>query len=154
MKLMDEKGRLFGRINVIDLLVILLVIAAVGALAWKFAGKQAAAAVADPHTDLTFTVVFEDTQPDVCAFAHTQLNKQILNDSRLQDATITDVRTQPSSGTEGHEDLFMTVRGSATYKAGAYKLVSQEIRVGCEYILKTSEFEMTGIICSMEASDG
>ena len=31
---------------------------------------------------------------------------------------------------------------------------SQEERVGYEYILKTSEFELTGIISDMEADNG
>ena len=34
MKIVDEKGRLFGKINLIDLLVIVLLIAAVAAVRW------------------------------------------------------------------------------------------------------------------------
>ena len=37
MKIVDEKGRLFGKVNLIDLLVLLLVIAAAAALIWKTA---------------------------------------------------------------------------------------------------------------------
>ena len=45
MKLIDEKGRLFGKINLIDLLVVLLIVAVLAAVAWKLGGKKAAAAV-------------------------------------------------------------------------------------------------------------
>ena len=34
MKIIDEKGRLFGKINLIDLLVIVLVIAIISAVGW------------------------------------------------------------------------------------------------------------------------
>ena len=40
MKIIDEKGRLFGKLNLIDLLVIILLIAAVAAVAWKLVGKR------------------------------------------------------------------------------------------------------------------
>ena len=41
MKIVDEKGRLFGKVNLIDLLVLLLVIAAAAALIWTTAGNNA-----------------------------------------------------------------------------------------------------------------
>ena len=45
MKLIDEKGRLFGKVNLIDLLVVLLIVAVLAAVVWKLGGKKAAAAV-------------------------------------------------------------------------------------------------------------
>ena len=45
MKLIDEKGRLFGKINLIDLLVVILIVAVIAAVAWKLGGRKAAAAV-------------------------------------------------------------------------------------------------------------
>ena len=45
MKLIDEKGRLFGKINLIDLLVVILIVAVIAAVVWKLGGRKAAAAV-------------------------------------------------------------------------------------------------------------
>ena len=59
MKIIDEKGRLFGKINLIDLLVIVLVVAVVAAVGWKLVGKKAAASVSDNTHEMTFTVLFE-----------------------------------------------------------------------------------------------
>ena len=53
MKIIDEKGRLFGKLNLIDLLVIVLLIAAVAAVAWKLVGKKAAETVADTGRTIT-----------------------------------------------------------------------------------------------------
>ena len=38
MKLIDEKGRLFGKVNLIDLLVVLLIVAVLAAVVWKGRG--------------------------------------------------------------------------------------------------------------------
>ena len=40
MKLIDEKGRLFGKINLIDLLVVLLIVAVLAAVVWKLGGSS------------------------------------------------------------------------------------------------------------------
>ena len=40
MKLIDEKGRLFGKINLIDLLVVLLIVAVLAAVVWKLGGSR------------------------------------------------------------------------------------------------------------------
>ena len=40
MKLIDEKGRLFGKVNLIDLCIVLIVIAGVAAVAMKLFGND------------------------------------------------------------------------------------------------------------------
>ena len=40
MKLVDERGKLFGKLNIIDLLVILLLIVAVALIGWKVTRKD------------------------------------------------------------------------------------------------------------------
>ena len=60
MKIIDEKGRLFGKINLIDLLVLVLVVAVVLAVGWKLVGRKAAASVSNNNHEITFTVLFED----------------------------------------------------------------------------------------------
>ena len=35
-----------------------------------------------------------------------------------------------------------------------YKLGPQDVRVGFEYIVKTSSFELTGVVCDLEVSNG
>ena len=54
MKLVDEKGKLFGILNIIDLLVILLLIVAVALIGWKVLKKDGASNA--NRTILTYTV--------------------------------------------------------------------------------------------------
>ena len=153
MKIVDEKGRLFGKINLIDLLVIVLIVAVVAAVGWKLVGKKAAAAVSDNQHELTFTVLFEDQPVEVAEFAETQVGKQLVNNAKLIPAEITEVSSLPHAE-EGGNDLYVIVTADATFSGNVWKVGSQEVRVGYEYILKTSEFELTGIITGMEADNG
>ena len=48
MKLVDERGKLFGKLNIIDLLVILLLIVAVALIGWKVTRKDGASNASRP----------------------------------------------------------------------------------------------------------
>ena len=153
MKIVDEKGRLFGKINLIDLLVIVLVIAIVAAVGWKLVGSKAAAAVSDNQHELTFTVQFRGQPRKVAEFAETQIGKQLVNNAKLIQAEVTEVSSLFAPSEESYW-LDVTVKATATFSGNVWKVGSQEVRVGYEYILKTSEFELTGIISGMEADNG
>ena len=154
MKLIDEKGRLFGKLNLIDLLVVLLIVAAVAAVVWKLGGRKAAAAVTGSDKQVVYTVEFEDVPADIAEYAKTQTGKTLVNDSKLIDASVTDVRTEAYDNELGHVRLYITVGAGASFSGNVYKVGPQEVRVGYEYILKTSEFELTGLICALEVTDG
>ena len=154
MKLIDEKGRLFGKLNLIDLLVVLLIAAVLAAVVWKLGGKKAAAAVAGTEKKAVYTVEFEDVPADIAEYAKTQVDKTLVNDSKLIDAVITDVRTESYTNELGHVRLYITVEAGASFTGNIYKVGPQEVRVGYEYILKTSEFELTGLISALEVTDG
>ena len=129
MKLIDEKGRLFGKINLIDLLVVILIVAVIAAVAWKLGGRKAAAAVTGSAKKAVYTVEIEDVPADI-------------------------VRSETYNADNGHQTLFITVEADASFTGNVYKVGPQEVRVGYEYILKTSEFELTGLICALEVTDG
>ena len=154
MKLIDEKGRLFGKINLIDLLVVILIVAVIAAVAWKLGGRKAAAAVTGSAKKAVYTVEIEDVPADIAAYAETQTGKSLVNDSKVIAASITDVRSETYNADNGHQTLFITVEADASFTGNVYKVGPQEVRVGYEYILKTSEFELTGLICALEVTDG
>ena len=150
MKLIDEKGRLFGKINLIDLLVVILIVAVIAAVVWKLG----AAAVTGSAKKAVYTVEIEDVPADIAAYAETQTGKSLVNDSKVIAASITDVRSETYNADNGHQTLFITVEADASFTGNVYKVGPQEVRVGYEYILKTSEFELTGLICALEVTDG
>lgn len=154
MKIIDEKGRLFGKLNLIDLLVILLVLAVAFALVWKLGGQKVAETATSTTTSIAYTVVFEDLQKDVADYAESQVGQSLVNSSKVIDAKITGCSTEESTVTDGHVNLFLTVEARGTYSGYVYHVGSQEVRVGNGYILKTSCFELSGIVSDMEVSNG
>ena len=152
MKIIDEKGRLFGKLNRIDLLVIILLIAAVAAVAWKLVGKKAAETVADTGRTITYTVTVEDVNREAAEFASTQIGKSLVNNSKVVDAAITDAAVTDRADS-AHVDLGVTIEGRGQFTGNVYKVGAQEVRVGYEYIVKTSEFELTGIITAMTVAE-
>ena len=54
--MIDEKGRLFGKLNIVDLLVILVVLVAVVVLGVKFLGKDGGGGINPGKTQVTYTI--------------------------------------------------------------------------------------------------
>ena len=90
---------------------------------------------------------------EVAEFAETQIGKQLVNNTKLIPAEVTEVSSSFDASEAGYW-LYVTVKATATFSGNVWKVGSQEVRVGYEYILKTSEFELTGIISGMEADNG
>ena len=153
MKVIDEKGRLFGKVNLIDLLVILIIVLAAAALLWKFAGNKAVEAVSAKPKTATFTVLVQDVPDEVCAFAETQIGEQLTNSGKLIDGVVVSAEKKSVDG-QKNPDLYVTVQADVSYASYVYKVGTQEVRVGFEYILKTSAFEVTGTVCALEVADG
>lgn len=153
MKFIDEKGRLFGVLNLIDLLVLLLAVAVVFVAIWKLGGKKAVETVADPSRTVQYDVLVEDVPMAVAEFAQSQISCPLVNNSKVLNATITDV-SNGMVDEEQHTDLTLTIRGDAVFSGNVYVVGTQDVRVGFEYIVKTSEFELTGIITALEVENG
>ena len=95
MKFIDEKGRLFGKINLIDLLVIVLLLAVVCAVLWKTVGKRASEAANTQSLRASYTVRCEEVPKEICDFAQTQVGEKLLNNAVFLDG---DHRLQGGAG--------------------------------------------------------
>ena len=158
MKLMDEKGRLFGKLNIVDLLVILLVVAVGAVLAVKLLAPSDDGGGADTRK-LTYTVrvmeVTRDTYENVCQFVDAAAGKkdQLMASGQLLDGYVVDVSATDhiptASDVVGGEtlDLVFTVEANIT-ELIANKVGTQEVRIGKSHILKTVhlEFEKSTIL--------
>lgn len=156
MKFIDEKGRLFGKVNLIDLLVILLVVALAAAVLWKTVGDKAAESIAEDPIRVTYTVLCQDTPLEICEFAQSQVGEQLMNNAKKLDSTILSCENRPmdAANPDGPQALFITVEAAATTNYNIYKVASQEVRVGYLYNVKTPLFELEGVICDLEVTYG
>lgn len=173
MKIMDEKGRLFGKLNIIDLLVILLVIAA----AVLFFLRRAQPEPVETQFELVYQVRATRIEPaiyeQVKQFVDPQqgLRDQMFSsdsNNKLLNAFVEDCTASPhveyvttsdgqikrveSSGDDQRLDVVFTIRAWATDPM-SNQVGTQQIRVGTGHYVKTTHFEFSGTIIDVDRTD-
>lgn len=171
MHILDEKGRLGGKLNIIDLIAILVVLAAVAAVVILGGRGQEAESVGTPQ-HVVFTVKVQGVDADVFESVREQVPCQLMAEDVLQDAYVTKVegtlvkeddetRIEEAAhtyyvgltpGAAGTYDVVCTIEGNVSDSVVG-KIGPQEIRIGRAHIVKTSTYELDyGIITSLETS--
>ncbi len=171
MKVVDEKGKLFGILNIIDLLVILLLIVALALVGWKVLRKDGASNAG--RTILTYTVLVENVEPEVYEGiqqyvpGESGIGDQLMADGAMVDAYVTDVTAAPHddgltmTDVNGNQltfpvqddalDLTFTIQANVV-NAVTNEVGTQEVRIGKTHIVKTVHFELTnGTILTCDA---
>ncbi|MGQ9755398.1 MAG: DUF4330 domain-containing protein [Desulfotomaculales bacterium] len=153
MRLIDEKGKLFGIINVIDLLVILVVLLVVAGAAYKFLVPAAAT----PPTTVRLEVLIPAVHPETAAMV--KVGDRLVAGASYVPVTVKDVRVEPALTTETDsagrrviardpffKDVYVTLEGETAIPAAQIKMGAQEIRAGREYFVKSLTYELKGTI--------
>ena len=171
MKLVDEKGKLFGILNIIDLLVILLLIVAVALIGWKVLKKDGTSNAS--RTILTYTVevkgVDKEVYEGIKAYVpgESGVGDQLMANGEMVDAYGTAVTAKPHEGgitmtdvngtsltfpvEEDTLDLTFTIQANVV-NAVTNEVGTQEVRIGKTHIVKTVHFELNnGTITTCEA---
>ena len=161
--MIDEKGRLFGKINIVDLIVILVIVIAAVVVGMKFLGGGNGNSAINPNkTPVRYTVLVEGVEPEVYENIQKYIPGQLMASGELLDGYVTGVTpvegrvhtatVNTADGTleipvnSGKLDLIFTIEcnvvNSITTEIG-----TQEVRVGKTHTVKTDKFELiNGII--------
>lgn len=164
--MIDEKGRLFGKINIIDLLVILLVLVVAVVVGLKLMGKNQGIPGGGGGTMLTYTVRVSEVQPEVYEAIKTRVDAgdaQLMANGEMLSANITAVSATP------YQKPVETMDGRIVYAQDTQRMTvvftieanitnpvtqavgTQEVRIGKAHIVKTVDFELVnGVIFSCE----
>lgn len=169
MKVIDEKGRLFGKLNVIDLLALLLVAAVAVLLVARVAkGRGSGLPTSDKEpATVVYTVTVANVRPEsyevVRRFVDKATDKKdrLMTGTQLLDGYVTDcvavphityttdangqVSAVPSSGDDTRLDLTFTLESTVTNTI-TNAVGSQEVRVGNNQYVKTAHFDFYGVI--------
>ena len=160
MKIINEKGKLFGVINVVDLLVLLAAIAVIAGVGYKLFAPQIAS-VAARQVPMTVTVRVRGATPFLVEEVqrNSQVGKQIVSGSSFTDAVITDMQiedyVQQVTTADGSivnaldpskKDLVFTIETIVPEGTATPSIGTQEVRAGRTFIVKTNDFETTGNI--------
>ena len=167
MSVIDEKGKLGGKINIIDLIVILVILAAV--FVAVVLGHKGEVVSAQPE-HIVYTVEVQGVDEDVFRTIQTQLPAQLLASDELVDGYVIAVegvkveeddvaRIEAAKsnyyvglhpGLAGTYDILVTIEVNLTDTLTS-KIGTQEIRVGRSHVIKTNSFELdNGIIITRE----
>ncbi len=169
--MIDKKGKLFGKLNIIDLIAILLIVAVVALLGYKLTHRENGG-LAGEGQKIVYTVQVSNVEPEVYAFIQTQLPSQLTAADKMLEAHVTNVEATPAEQStftvkEGSNavgrtlsvvdkdtyDLVFTIEGTVKDPLTS-ELGTQEIRVGKSHIVKTPTFELEGgIILSCEREE-
>lgn len=155
MKLITKEGKLFGIINIVDLMVLILVIALTAGIGYKlFAPKVRE--VASPTVTMTTICRIRGAT----SFMQDELNrndqtgKKLVSGNDYVDATIESITMEDyivqSITDEGiivdsldptKKDVIVTIKSKVAKDTPTPKIGNQEVRAGRTLILKTNDFE-------------
>ncbi|SMC42529.1 DUF4330 domain-containing protein [Papillibacter cinnamivorans] len=166
MKIVDEKGKLFGAVNLVDLVVLILVIGGIALAVWKFTG------VSDTFfakkVQITYTVKAEGLDPELYEQTLKHVPSTLMAAGEKLPGQITGVTKQPHMvcvlGEDGqpiwvedpyHIDLTFTVEATVTETTNVLmtQVGTQEVRIGKKHIVKSEYIEVEGIITGLERSE-
>lgn len=95
MKAIDEKGRIFGKINIFDLIVLLALLVAVGAVGYKVISDRIKASGQVPVTDYVVTVK-SFAMPPSYTEALKKDDRIFFDNDGFVNAKIIDIREEPA----------------------------------------------------------
>lgn len=155
--MIDDRGRLFGVINIIDLIVILLVV--VVAVGFFYRGRNVE--VAQTQT-ATVKVLCPYLRPEVAEQIHEgdqllargQLQPVYVKELRVETGRDSDTRADGELVLQEHpfrKDVYLTLEGPISYTGAEVYMAGQQIRAGLDkYIVKTQLFEAEGEILEVK----
>ncbi len=167
MKIVNEKGKLFGIINVVDLLALLAVIAVIAGIAFKlFAPKIQDAS--SPLVEMTTVVRVRGAttflQQEVQR--NSPVGKRMVAGSDYVDGDIIDMQFDDyviQATTEdgrivnakdpAKKDIIFTIKSKVRKDTPTPKIGTQEVRAGRTFIVKTNDFETSGLVVSVDIAD-
>ena len=173
-----KNGRLFGKLNIVDVLILLVVIAAVAFLAVRMVGGSGGETIAadepSAQANLRYTVLCEDMplmQAENAVTAVTAEDyelkldddsilmvspNQIFNSNKFKDAQITsaEILQQDDSADGQRVTVRFVIEAAAKNTVGSFVVGTQEVRIGRDYTVKTVDIEMLGTVSAMEKLHG
>lgn len=168
MKIIDEKGRIFKTINIVDFLVVLAIFVAVLAIGVKLFAAPLQEAIS-PSVKMTTTVRLRG----VTEYIQEELERNPLDGKQLVSGTdyinayIVDVYMDDyenqsfnaageivSSIDPVKKDYVITIESYVASGSTTLSIGTQEVRTGRSFLVKTRDFEMAATVETVIVDDG
>ncbi|MCX7920989.1 MAG: DUF4330 domain-containing protein [Clostridia bacterium] len=162
MRIIDEKGKLFGFINIIDLSVLLVFVLLLGAVGYKVMDNKLEAAPAETKEVLVGVKCRLKSEAAAKALKSGD-NRLISGNKFVDDATIEDVTFDTAEygipTADGRyvitkhplaKDIYVTFKMKANADTTILKVGTQEVSIGKQFIVKTQTTEVIGEVDSIQ----
>jgi len=160
MKIIDEKGKFFGKVNLIDLVVVFLAIFLVTAFCYKVLAPKISTS---PLAEGEVTALVKCASKTESAAKSVQKGqKLVFGTDYIKGATILDVSYSPSDSittdSEGNlhmrkhpvlKDILITIQAKINTNAAILKVGTQELCQGKKFTVKTHTIEIDGSVESI-----
>lgn len=162
-----KEGKLFGKLHILDLLVILALVAAMGVFAWDRLGPQDPVKAA-VMADMVVEVVVPGAEPEIIEEMERQdiVGKQLISGNSHTSAVIEEVRledyTVSADTDEGltveatdptKKNIVIRIKAPVQRDAPSLIVAGQEVRVGRYLTVKTETFSVDGSISYVQVGD-
>jgi hypothetical protein len=165
MKLIDEKGKLFGKVSVIDLFVLVVILLVVGVVAYKYVGKSVGDYLGTSSTAKNVTFTLRCTMKNEDMAKNIKVGEKLIASNQIRDAVIDSINIVPTAVTypdsEGRavasndpikKDALITVKMVDEEDGLTVKLGVQDILKGNSFTLKTDSSVFVGTIEDVQIS--
>lgn len=166
-KIVDEKGKLFGKINIVDLLVILVVVAVIAVIGIRLTSSSRNAEGQNPlnsEKEIYVTLYGNSIVPE--AIEALKPGDKLVANNVFTNAEIVSVDVEPSAYIttnsngeailEEHpiwKDITVVIKDKVNASNPILKAGNQEVRVNYNFILKTQQFEANCKVRNIELKD-
>lgn len=160
MKLIDDRGKVFGLVNIIDLIIVLLVILVAGGAYYKLSHKT----VQSKTVTVEFQVMLQHIRPDLAESI--KVGDKMVSGGSYTNVTVKDIKVMPGYSinvdARGQrvesidpylKDVYVTNVGTTTLTSASITMGGQEIRVGKDYYVKSRDYEFKGVIEKMTVKE-
>lgn len=158
MKIIDEKGKFLGLVNIIDLLVLAAVLLVIGGAVYKIKGQDN---VQNAPKTVQVTVLAPAIRPEM--LTNVQVGDKMVSGSSFTNVVIKDFKIQPAfmiiSDSDGRrveaidpflKDVIFTLEGTTAISSGTINLGGQDIRSNKDYYVKSLLYEFKGQVMNVE----
>ncbi len=166
MRLFDEKGRMFGKISIVDLAIVLVLIASAGWFAYAKFGRNLGKEIAAREEPVQFTILVTTLRPTT-ADALKKGGKVFEFKTGAALGTINKVTVQPAdvwtinedgkwlqTKTQDRVDAYVTVDGTARVGENVITVNGVEVRVGTSIGITTKWAQVNGNILTLDLLGG
>lgn len=163
-KIIDEKGKLFGFINVVDLMVILVVLAIIAVLAIRVVSPKRNAegtSIVNGKSEAYVTLYVQNAVPESLDIL--KPGDKLVANNTFTTAEIVSIDSKPAdfitTDAEGNAhvvphplwlDLIVVIKDEVNASNPILKIGGQEARVNYPIILKTQQFEANSKVREIE----